>query len=135
MGVCNSDAENHNIVATLSGYVGQEYARRQLVEQGIAIDSTDTHGENTGKDLTDTEGNHYEVKSTVNSRHGSITIDGRQFEELERSRTHAHQYRVIAVVNALYEEDIAIQDDSTAEEIMAAKESIEYNPQETSGSL
>lgn len=134
LGVCNSDAENHNIVATLSGYVGQEYVRRQLVEQGIAIDSTDTHGENTGKDLTDTEGNHYEVKSTVNSRHGGITIDGRQFEELERSRAQTYQYRVIAVVNAL-DESIAIQDNSTAKEIMAAKESIEYNPQETSDSL
>jgi len=130
IGVCNSDSENHNIVAKLSGYIGQEFIRRDLLEQGIEIQNTDTHGENTGKDIIDTEGNYYEIKSTVNSQHDTIKIDGRQFESLEDSLGSDYEYYVVAVTNSLAEEP-DIQDFATAEEIMTAKYSIEYDPTET----
>jgi len=130
LGVCTSAKEENNIVATLSGYVGQAYAAQQLLEQGVEIVEIDTHGENTGWDLMDDDGNYYEVKSTVSSQHGEIEIEGRQFTELARSLESSHEYYVIAVVNSLGE-NAGIEDWTTAGEIMNVKESIKYTPADT----
>lgn len=130
LGVCTNAEEDNNIVATLSGYVGQAYATQWLLEQGVEIVETDTHGENTGWDLKDENGNYYEVKSTVDSHHGEIEIKGRQFTELTQSLESSHEYYVIAVVDSLMEE-IVIEDYATAGEIMNVKESITYNPKKT----
>lgn len=134
VGVCPDADDEHSIVSTLSGYVGQAFAAQWLRDQGVEPTRTDIRGENVGWDIEDVDGNHYEVKSTVNSRHNQIRLDGRQFEELEASRGAPQEYYVIAVVNSL-DDGIAVQDCATADEIMAAKGSIEYDPADTHSSF
>ncbi|SIS21280.1 sacsin N-terminal ATP-binding-like domain-containing protein [Natronorubrum thiooxidans] len=131
IGVCNTDGNENqnNIVSTLSGYVGQAYACNWLEEQGRTIEQRDEYGESTGKDIVDSDGNYYEVKSTVNSSTGEIDIEGQQFAELERSRTTTYTFYVVAVTNSL--DEPVIRDCSTAEEIMRAKGSVAYNPSNT----
>lgn len=130
LGVCTSSKEDNNIVATLSGYVGQAYAAQQLMEQGVEVVEMDSHGENTGWDFKDNNGNYYEVKSTVDSHHSEIEIHGRQFTELTRSLETSHEYCVIAVANSLGE-SITIEDCSTASNIIEIRESVKYNPSDT----
>jgi hypothetical protein len=133
VGVCNSTKDQRNIVSTLSGYVGQAYAAQQLQEKGFEIVEEDSHGEKTGWDLKEANGNYYEIKSTIDGQHGEIEIEGRQFRELSRSLESDHEYYVVAVINSL-SENIGIEDSAKAREVMNAKESIKYTPSETADS-
>lgn len=128
LGVCDEDAKKD-----LSGDIGEEFARRELEKMGYDIVNDNRDGRNVGKDFVDSNGTYYEIKSTV-GKHQKIEIEDTQFAELDKSRGKDYEYIVIAVENSLDLEDIAIQDASTASDIMKEQQGVEYDPGKTSKS-
>ncbi|MFB6200167.1 MAG: sacsin N-terminal ATP-binding-like domain-containing protein [Candidatus Nanohaloarchaea archaeon] len=128
LGVCDEDAKKD-----LSGVIGEEFTRRELEKGGYDIVDDNRDGRNVGKDFVDSKDNYYEIKSTMR-KHQKIGIEGKQFDELDKSRDEDYEYIVIAVENSLDIGEIAIRDVSTASDIMKQQQGVEYDPTNTSKS-